>query len=106
VNLIRNAIDAMSETPSGQRQITVSTRMPEGGQAEVTVSDAGKGLAQDELEQVFDAFFSTKQEGMGMGLPISRSIIEAHGGKLWSKSNTGPGATFGFTIPLEDGHRE
>ena len=104
VNLIRNAIDAKNETPPDQREITISTRFLQGGQAEVTVSDAGKGLEQDELEQVCNAFFSTKQEGMGMGLPISRSIVEAHGGKLWWKSNAGPGATFGFTIPLESGH--
>ncbi|MBT4868317.1 MAG: ABC transporter substrate-binding protein [Planctomycetaceae bacterium] len=103
VNLVRNAIDAMQEMPTGQRKVIVSTRVLQGGQAEVTVSDAGIGLTEDELEQVFDTFFSTKQEGMGMGLPISRSIVEAHGGKLWAESNNGPGATFGFTILLDDG---
>lgn len=101
VNLVRNALDAMQETPAGQRELTISTRTLQDGQADVIVSDAGKGLAQDELDQVFNAFFSTKQEGMGMRLPISRSIVEAHGGKLWSKSNAGTGATFGFTIPLQ-----
>ncbi len=102
VNLIRNAIDAMRETPASQREITISTRVLQDGQAEVIVSDAGNGLAQDDLEQVFNAFFSTKQKGMGMGLPISRSIVEAHGGKLWAKSNAGAGATFGFAIPQEN----
>ncbi len=103
VNLIRNAIDAMKETPVSEREVAVATRILQDGQAEVVVSDRGKGLDKNELEQVFNAFFSTKQEGMGMGLPISRSIVEAHGGKLWSKSNTGPGATFRFTIPQENG---
>jgi PAS domain S-box-containing protein len=103
VNLIRNAIDAMKETPVNEREVAVATRILQDGQAEVIVSDRGKGLDKNELEQVFNAFFSTKQEGMGMGLPISRSIVEAHGGKLWSKSNTGPGATFRFTIPQENG---
>ena len=103
VNLIRNAIDAMQKIPVSDREVSVATRILQDGQAEVIVSDRGKGLDKNELEQVFNAFFSTKQEGMGMGLPISRSIVEAHGGKLWSKSNTGPGATFRFTIPLENG---
>ena len=104
VNLIRNALDAMHETPTSQRAVTISTRVHYNGQVELTVSDAGTGLTPDELEQVFDTFFSTKQNGMGMGLPISRSIIESHGGKLWSKTNIGLGASFGFTIPLEDAH--
>ncbi len=104
VNLIRNAIDAMSETPIGQRKVTVSTRVLQNGDTELIVSDAGKGLSDAELEEAFDTFYSTKQEGMGMGLPISRSIVEAHGGKLWSKSNLGAGATFGLTIPPESGH--
>ncbi|MCH8046552.1 MAG: AAA family ATPase [Planctomycetes bacterium] len=104
VNLIRNAVDAMHETPSGRRKVIVSSRILSDDYAEVAVSDAGKGLAEDELEQVFQAYFSTKQEGMGMGLPISRSLVEAHGGRLWAKSNAGPGVTFGFTIPLESGH--
>jgi hypothetical protein len=68
------------------------------------VRDSGKGLTGDELEQAFNAFFSTKQDGMGMGLPISRSIVESHGGKLWAEPNNGPGVTFGFTIPPKNGH--
>ncbi len=101
VNLIRNAVDAMQETPSGQREVIISTRTLQDGRSEVAVTDAGKGLAEDELEKAFNAFFSTKQEGLGMGLPISRSIVEAHGGKLWAEPNAGPGLTFGFTIPPE-----
>lgn len=101
VNLIRNAIDAMHETPKGQRKVTVSTRILHDGRVQVAVRDAGKGLPDDDLQKVFNAFFTTKQEGMGMGLAISRSIVEAHSGKLWAKPNTGPGLTFGFTIPYE-----
>ena len=87
VNLIRNAVDAMQETPTGQREVIVSTRVLQDGRSEVVVSDVGKGLARDELDQAFNAFFSTMQEGLGMGLPISRSIVEAHGGKLWVEPN-------------------
>ena len=104
VNLTRNALDAMLEIHTERREVTVSSRVLPDGQAEVVVIDSGRGLAQDDLEQVFGAFFSTKQEGMGMGLPISRSIVEAHGGKLWAEPNNGRGMSFGFTIPLEDGH--
>ncbi len=102
VNLIRNALDAMDAQPAESKAMTISTRILSDGQAEVTVADSGVGLDQDDSERVFNTFFSTKQEGMGMGLPISRSIVESHGGKLWSKSNRGPGATFGFTIQTED----
>lgn len=102
VNLIRNALDAMETTSVNQRKLVVSTQTLPTGIAELTVSDTGKGLSQAELERVFDTFFSTKQDGMGMGLPISRSIVEGLGGRLWSKLNDGPGATFGFTLPQAD----
>ena len=105
VNLIKNAVDAMEQTPVRQREVTVSTRIRKDNHVEVSVSDVGEGLPEDQLEQIFDTFFSTKREGMGMGLPISRSIVESHGGKLWSKANIGPGATFGFTIPREPDHQ-
>ncbi|MBT6154841.1 MAG: PAS domain S-box protein [Planctomycetaceae bacterium] len=106
VNLIRNAIDAMQETPTSRREITISTRALQNGQAEVTVSDVGKGLSNDELEHVFDAFYSTKQGGMGLGMRISRTIVEAHGGTLWAKPNNGAGVTFAFTVPLENSHEQ
>ncbi len=106
VNLIRNAIDAMHEKPADQREVSISTLTTEDGQAEVAVSDKGTGLTKEEFGQVFNAFFSTKQEGMGMGLPISRSIIETHGGKLFAEQNSGPGMTFKFTIPLRNGYEQ
>jgi signal transduction histidine kinase len=67
----------------------------------VSVRDTGLGLPPDQAEHVFDAFFTTKEDGTGMGLPISRSIIESHGGRLWATGNGGPGATFHFTLPSE-----
>ena len=82
VNLIKNAVDAMAETPPNLRRVKVSSRLLEDGRLEVAVQDSGEGLPDDELQQAFNAFFTTKQEGLGMGLPISRSIIEEHGGKL------------------------
>lgn len=101
VNLIRNAIDAMAETPIDQREVTVSTHVLPDGHSEVMVIDAGKGLGTHGGERIFDAFYSTRQGGMGMGLPISRSIVEAHGGKLSAKANVDRGTTFRFTIPQE-----
>lgn len=98
VNLIRNALDAMQQTPVEDRHVTISTAIPSDALTEVVVTDSGQGLSTKELDKVFDTFFSTKQEGMGMGLAISRSIVEAHEGKLWAKPNDGPGVSFGFTI--------
>jgi len=71
----------------------------EDGQLLISVSDTGMGLPPDQAEQIFNAFFSTKAQGTGMGLSISRSIVESHGGRLWATSNSGRGATFSFTLP-------
>lgn len=101
VNLIRNALDAMQETEVDERTIVVSTRELPNGQSELTVKDSGKGLPTENVERVFDAFYSSKPAGMGMGLAISRSIIEGHGGKLWAKQNSHAGMTFGLTIPAD-----
>jgi signal transduction histidine kinase len=73
--------------------------MAEGGQLLISVSDTGIGIPREQADQIFNAFFSTKTQGTGMGLSISRSIIESHGGRLWATSNSGPGATFSFTLP-------
>ena len=104
VNLVRNAIDAMDETPIDRRTITIKTRICENDFLGVSVCDAGKGLNGDEFELVFDAFYSSKKRGMGMGLAISRSIVEDHGGKLWAEANRTAGTTFRFTIPHGDSH--
>ncbi|HUI75707.1 MAG TPA: ATP-binding protein, partial [Candidatus Acidoferrum sp.] len=71
---------------------------------EIAVSDSGPGISADKLTHIFDSFFTTKPEGMGMGLPISRTIIEAHGGRLWAESSNGSGASFRFTLPIAGEH--
>ena len=99
LNLIINAIEAMSEISEGPRELQVVTRKDELQGVRVTVRDSGPGLDPDSLDHLFTAFYTTKLQGMGMGLAISRSIIEAHGGRLWAVPNDGPGATFQFTLP-------
>jgi PAS domain S-box-containing protein len=99
LNLIINAIEAMSEISEGPRELQVVTRKDESQGVLVTVRDSGPGLDPDSLGHLFTAFYTTKPQGMGMGLAISRSIIEAHGGRLWAVPNDGPGATFQFTLP-------
>jgi PAS domain S-box-containing protein len=100
MNLMLNAIEAMKEmgTPGN---LTITTQQDENRQILVSVSDTGMGLPPEQTEQIFNAFFTSKPQGTGMGLPISRSIIESHGGRLWATSNSGPGTTFRFTLPLE-----
>jgi PAS domain S-box-containing protein len=97
MNLMLNGIEAMQDTSGGQ--LTIRSLRGEGGQLLISVSDTGTGLPPDQADQIFNAFFSTKAQGTGMGLSISRSIIESHGGRLWATSNSGRGATFNFTLP-------
>ena len=94
MNLMLNGMEAMSER-GGELQL--STRL-EGGEVRVSVSDSGVGIPADQMEDMFNAFFTTKAGGMGMGLAISRTIIESHAGRLWATVNPGPGATFHFTL--------
>ena len=100
INLVMNGMDAMSDVQDGERVLAVKTSSVAGGGALVEVRDTGTGIAPHEAEQLFKAFHTTKAGGMGMGLAISRSIVEAHGGVLWATANAGPGATFQFTLPL------
>jgi signal transduction histidine kinase len=95
MNLILNAIEAMKETGG---VLTVKTQLGD-GQLLISVSDTGVGLPKGKTEQIFEAFFTTKPQGSGMGLSISRSIVESHGGRLWAMANNGRGATFHFTLP-------
>jgi len=97
MNLILNGIDAMKET-SGRSELTIKSETDH-GQLLISVSDTGVGLPPEQAEQIFKAFFTTKDNGTGMGLPISRSIIESHGGRLWAAGNSARGATFQFTLP-------
>ena len=96
MNLMLNAIEAMKETGG---VLTVKTQLGADGQLLVSVNDTGMGLPKEKTEQIFDAFFTTKPQGSGMGLSISRSIVESHGGRLWATANNGRGATFHFTLP-------
>jgi PAS domain S-box-containing protein len=100
MNLMLNGIEAMQDTKT-EGQLTIKSAMAEGGELLISVSDTGVGLPREQADQIFNAFFSTKTQGTGMGLSISRSIVESHGGRLWATSNSGRGATFNFTLPSE-----
>jgi signal transduction histidine kinase/CheY-like chemotaxis protein len=97
MNLMLNGIEAMQDTVG---ELTVASKRTEDGQLLISVSDTGIGLSIDEAERIFEAFFTTKPQGTGMGLSISRRIIESHGGHLWASPNTGRGATFQLTLPV------
>ena len=99
LNLLRNASDAMASVNERPRHLLIRTELDADRQVRVTVRDAGVGLDAQSMNKLFDAFFTTKTEGMGIGLSVSRSIIERHHGRLWAESNEGPGATFSFAIP-------
>jgi signal transduction histidine kinase/HAMP domain-containing protein len=104
LNLILNSAEAMSDVEDRHRELVVATSREEGGQVRVAVRDSGVGLDARTAERLFEAFYTTKSGGMGMGLSIARSIVESHGGLLWAAPNQGPGATFAFTLPLERPH--
>jgi C4-dicarboxylate-specific signal transduction histidine kinase len=98
MNLIVNGIEAMKDV-DGRRELFVKSERTENEQVSVSVSDTGVGLAPQVVEQIFEPFFTTKPHGTGMGLHISRSIIESHGGRLWAMLNDGLGSTFSFSLP-------
>ncbi len=99
LNLIRNALDAMRDGPSRPRQLTLTTVAADGEAVEVRVGDSGKGLSEELRHQVFDAFFTKKANGLGMGLAISRTIVETHEGRIWVTPNTPHGCVFRFVVP-------
>jgi C4-dicarboxylate-specific signal transduction histidine kinase len=99
LNLVVNAVDAMLEAESRPRILSVHSRAAEDGVL-VNVRDTGSGLSTPNADQVFEPFYTTKADGIGIGLAISRSIVEAHGGTIWASTEAGPGATFSFTLPI------
>jgi PAS domain S-box-containing protein len=100
LNLIMNAIEAMSEVGDGPRELSISTSKAGLDGVLIAVSDTGPGLSRTNPERIFEAFYTTKSEGLGMGLSICRSIIEAHGGRLWAAPNKPNGALFSLTLPI------
>jgi signal transduction histidine kinase len=102
LNLILNGMDAMAGVAKFQRLLTVRAEMTKDGNIEVSVNDRGAGIPADKVARLFEPFFTTKPNGMGMGLAISQTIIEAHGGKIWGGNNAPHGAIFKFTLPADD----
>jgi C4-dicarboxylate-specific signal transduction histidine kinase len=99
LNLLRNALDAMSDIHDRPRQLLLRTESEGADGVRLTVRDSGVGVDDASLDKLFDVFYSTKSEGMGVGLAVSRSIIESHRGRIWAAANEDSGATFAFTIP-------
>jgi PAS domain S-box-containing protein len=104
LNLLRNASDAMRDVEDRPRQLLIKTESDDRNNVQLTVQDSGVGFAPDAAERLFESFYTTKDDGMGIGLSISRSIIEAHQGRLWATANDGPGASFVFSIPRDLDH--
>jgi two-component system sensor kinase FixL len=99
LNLILNGMEAMADMP-GDKRLTVRTALNQSGCAEIAISDVGPGIPQDRLAYLFEPFFSTKKDGMGLGLSIARSLIGANGGRIWAENNSWARATFRFTLPI------
>jgi signal transduction histidine kinase len=99
MNLMLNGIEAMRDTPG---ELSIKSQLGGDGQVLISVSDTGVGLPTGNTDQLFNAFFTTKSQGTGMGLAITRSIVESHGGRIWATANSGSGATFQFTLPMSE----
>jgi signal transduction histidine kinase len=99
LNLLQNASDAMSSVDDRPRRVLIGTEHDDSNHVRVTVQDSGVGFPPQDADRLFDAFYTTKDNGMGIGLSVSRSIVEKHHGRLWAVPNDGPGATVSFSIP-------
>ena len=104
LNLLLNASDAMSAVEDRPRKLVIRTDQDEGDRIRLSVEDAGVGFEPEDADKLFEAFYTTKNGGMGIGLSVSRSIVEHHHGRLWAVPNDGPGATFSFSIPCRSGN--
>jgi PAS domain S-box-containing protein len=100
LNLINNAIEAMKDVADGSRILYLKTELEDSKHERITVQDSGPGIKTENLERIFDRFFTTKSEGMGMGLAICRSIVEAHGGRIWAEAGAGRGSVFRISLPI------
>ena len=98
-NLVRNACDAVHEVADRPREIVIRTSRDDANRVGLSVQDSGVGFGPNGAQKVFDAFYTTKDDGMGIGLSVCRTIIENHRGRLWAVSNDGPGVTFAFSLP-------
>jgi signal transduction histidine kinase len=103
LNLMMNAMEAMRSVSNRARVLRIRTEEQHSRSIVVLVQDSGVGINPEHLSRMFEAFYTTKVQGIGMGLTISRSIIEAHGGRLWAVANDGSGSTFCFTLPIDAG---
>jgi C4-dicarboxylate-specific signal transduction histidine kinase len=103
LNLLLNAAEAMAEVNDRHRTLLIQTRLHSDNTVRLSVKDVGVGVDEQAIERVFDTFYTSKANGMGVGLSVSRSIIESHKGRLWAAVNDGPGATFSFSIPCSPG---
>jgi C4-dicarboxylate-specific signal transduction histidine kinase len=105
LNLIVNACDAMGDREPSERTLSVVTRSDGNGMVQVSIADCGCGISAGGIEQLFEPFFTTKEHGLGLGLTICRSIVAAHGGRLWAANNPVRGATFSLALPVQGEHR-
>jgi signal transduction histidine kinase len=102
LNLAMNGMDAMEHHGRGARELKLDTRWSGDGMVEVTVKDCGQGIAPEHMPLLFESFFTTRKEGMGLGLSVAKSIIVTHGGSIWAENNEGGGAVFHFTVPVAE----